>query len=67
MKVTLIGMTAFVLFGCGVETATTAVTAAKVQAEQAKKAPQAMDMIKADINVAATQSDERLRPSDGAN
>lgn len=67
MKTILICATAFILFGCGIETATTAATAAKLQADQAKEGQRTMDKAKADIDAAMKQSDERMKQAESAN
>ena len=67
MKFTMICATVFMLLGCGVETATTAATAAKLQADQAKETQKTMDKAKADIDAAMKQSDERLKQAESSN
>jgi hypothetical protein len=60
-------MIAAILLGCGVETATTAATAAKLQADQAKEAQKAMDKAKADVDAAMMQSEKWLKRAEDAN
>jgi len=52
------------LAGCGVETLGAAATAAKLEAEQAKKAQSDMKKIESQLDSAAKLSNERLREAE---
>lgn len=52
------------LAGCGIETASTAATAAKLQAEQASQQPK-VDQVKADLETAFNKSNEQLKQAGG--
>jgi len=52
--------------GCGVETASTAATVGKLQADQAQQARQNMDKFKAGLDSATKQTDENLRKTEEA-
>ena len=63
----ILTITAILLISaCGVETATTAATTAKLQADQTKQAQQQMEKAKADIDAAMKQSSDRLNPAEKA-
>lgn len=54
------------LVGCGVETAGTAAVVGKMQADQASQAKQSLDSVKASLETAGQQSEERLRQAESA-
>ena len=54
------------LGGCGVETATTAATAAKVKTEEAKAAKQQLDQVKQQLDAAAQQAEAQKKAMDEA-
>ena len=56
---------ALALTSCGVETAGSAATVAKLQADQAKQAKQQMEDFKQKLGEATQASDERVRKADG--
>jgi hypothetical protein len=66
MKTTLATAMLLLVSGCGIETATTAATTAKLQADQTKQAQQQMEKAKADIDAAMKQSSDRLNQAEKA-
>jgi len=56
----------FLVSGCGVESAGTAATVAKLQAEQAKQGKQTLDDFKVKLDEATKASEERTRQADAA-
>lgn len=57
---------AFALFGCGVESAGTAATVAKLQAEQAKQAKENLGHIKRDIEAATNEAEQNRKKAEEA-
>ena len=58
--------TAMALVGCGAETAGTAAVVGKMQADRAGEAKQSLESVKAGLEAAEQQSQERLRQAEGA-
>ena len=56
---TLIALAALFLSGCGLETAGSAATAGKLQADQAKQAKENMDAMKARLEVVNKEAEAR--------
>lgn len=56
---TLIALAALFLSGCGLETAGSAATAGKLQADQAKQAKENMDAMKASLDTANKETEAR--------
>ncbi|MFH1659248.1 MAG: hypothetical protein ABIG35_08025 [Pseudomonadota bacterium] len=56
---TLIALAALLLSGCGLETAGSAATAGKLQADQAKQAKENMDAMKASLDTANKETEAR--------
>lgn len=56
---TLIALAALFLSGCGLETAGSAATAGKLQADQAKQAKENMDAMKASLDAANKETEAR--------
>lgn len=56
---TLIALAALFLSGCGLETAGSAATAGKLQADQAKQAKENMDTMKASLDTANKETEAR--------
>jgi len=56
---TLIAFAALLLSGCGLETAGSAATAGKLQADQAKQAKENMDAMKASLDTANKETEAR--------
>ena len=54
------------LVGCGAETAGTAAVVGKMQADRAGEAKQSLESVKAGLEAAEQQSQERLRQAEGA-
>ncbi len=54
------------LAGCGAETAGTAAVVGKMQAEQASQAKQSLDSVKAGLDAAGQQAQERLQQAESA-
>jgi hypothetical protein len=57
---------ASLISGCGVETASTAATVGKLQADQAKQAQQNMEKFKTGLDSATKLTDENLRKTEEA-
>jgi PBP1b-binding outer membrane lipoprotein LpoB len=58
--------TAMALVGCGAETAGTAAVVGKMQADRAGEARQSLESVKAGLDAAEQQSQERLRQAEDA-
>ncbi|MGB4065737.1 MAG: hypothetical protein WBK19_18100 [Azonexus sp.] len=56
---TLIALAALLLSGCGLETAGSAATVGKLQADQAKQAKQNIDAMKAGLDAANKETEAR--------
>lgn len=56
---TLITLAALLLSGCGLETAGSAATVGKLQADQAKQAKESMDAMKASLEAANKEAEAR--------
>ena len=54
------------LSGCGLESAGTAATVGKLQADQAKQAKEQMDALKANLDAATKASEEKVRKAEEA-
>jgi hypothetical protein len=57
-------MAAAILTGCGVETATTAATAAQIKAEEAKRAQEQLEAVKKEIEAAQQLMQQRIEEAD---
>ncbi len=64
MRSTVLACLALALAGCGVETASTAATAAAVKRQEAEQARRTMDQAGARAAGAMDQAQERLREAD---
>ena len=69
MKLRLITVMCWMLAlaGCGVEIAGTAAVVGKMQADQASQAKQSLDSVKADLEAAGQQAQERLQQAEVTN
>jgi len=57
----LLMLAVIVLSGCGLETAGTAASVAKLQAEQAKQGKESLDAVRANLDAAAQASQDKLK------
>lgn len=68
MRVIGVFLLAFAVVGCGVESAGTAATIGKLQAEQAKQGKQTLDSVKASLDAANNAAEEsRQKQEEAAN
>ncbi|NTV71266.1 MAG: hypothetical protein HGA71_14115 [Azonexaceae bacterium] len=58
---TLIALAALLLFGCGLETAGSAATTGKLQADEAKQAKESLDAMKTSLDAASKEADAKNR------
>jgi hypothetical protein len=66
MRVIGVLLLAFSVVGCGVESAGTAATIGKLQAEQAKQGKQTLDSVKASLDAANNAAEENRQKQEGA-
>ena len=66
MKTIALAAIAILLFGCGVESVSTAASVAKLQADQAKQGKETMDKLKTDLDASLKQVEQNAKQADEA-